>query len=149
MDVSGAMIQLEAALTGQVRLAGGDEAVDEAATTLLSVLEPAIRQLALDLAQQAAQEVVAQAPDLEVEVVLRDGDPVLRVRHHEPEAPRTDPFEARLTLRLPEDLKQQVQDLADASGDSVNSWVVRALSSARSPKPSGGRRSGTTGEFVT
>jgi hypothetical protein len=149
VDVSGAITRLEAMLSGQVRLAGGDEAVDEAATTLLSVLAPAVRQLALDLAQQAAEEVAAQAPHLDVEVVLRDGDPMLRLRHREPEASGTDPLEARLTLRLPEDLKRHVQELADASGDSVNSWVVRALSGARQARATGRRPSGTSGEFLT
>src|SRR5436305_6861841 len=37
---------------------------------------------------------------------------------------------ARITLRLPEPLKAQVERLAAAEGISVNAWLVRAIASA-------------------
>ena len=47
----------------------------------------------------------------------------------------------RTTLRLPEHLKQQVEEAAARQGLSVNSWLIRAISQAlRSESPE--RRSG-------
>jgi hypothetical protein len=84
----------------------------------------------MEIAQQAAAEVSAQLPDQSVDVVLSDGDPVLRLS----EAPRAaDPrqavedLDARITLRLPPSLKQLIEDAAQNAGDSVNTWVVDAL----------------------
>ena len=85
--------------------------------------------MAYELAQQAAHEVAAQLPGKEVDVVLEDGEPVLRVR---PAATTDDPLnpedlDARITLRVPAHLKQAVESAAQQLGDSVNSFVVRTL----------------------
>ena len=130
MDTQTALARFEAALATQVA-ASGDPALESAAQALLAALGPATRQLALELAEQAATEVGAQMPEHEVDVVLREGEPVLAVR--EPrvtEAPREEDYEARITLRLPPSLKSVVEDSAGVTGDSVNSWVVKALASA-------------------
>ena len=37
-------------------------------------------------------------------------------------------FDARITLRLPPSLKRLIEDSASVDGDSVNAWVVDALS---------------------
>ena len=63
----------------QVLVAGGQPEVEAAAAALIEVLGPALREVALDLAGQAAAEVAAQLPDHEVNVVLADGDPTLKV----------------------------------------------------------------------
>ena len=131
MDTQTALARFEAAVAAQVAAAGGDQALEAAASSLLAALGPASRQLALDLAEQAATEVGAQLPGHEVDVVLRDGEPVLAVR--EPmtaEPPREEDYEARITLRLPPSLKTVVEQSAGVTGDSVNTWVVKALSSA-------------------
>ena len=60
-------------------MAGGDVAVEEALDHLVAALGPAIRQAAMDLAEQAAVEVRAQLPDRSVDLVLADGDPSLRI----------------------------------------------------------------------
>jgi hypothetical protein len=41
--------------------------------------------------------------------------------------------DARISLRLPESLKSQIENAARAEGVSVNSWLVRAANSALSP----------------
>jgi len=130
MDTQTALARFEAALATQVA-ASGDPALESAAQALLAALGPATRQLALELAEQAATEVGAQMPEHEVDVVLREGEPVLAVR--EPrvtKTPREEDYEARITLRLPPSLKSVVEDSAGVTGDSVNSWVVKALASA-------------------
>jgi hypothetical protein len=143
MDTSSALARFEAALADQLTLAGSDPAVQSAANALRAALAPATRQLALDLAQQAATEVAAQLPDHDDEIVLDDGEPVLTLRPPEPPAATHDEdYEARVTLRLPPSLKGRLDDAARMAGDSLNSWVVDALSGAASRTQPGrpGRR---------
>lgn len=129
MNTDSVMTQIEAAVTAQLELAGGDPAVEIAASALLTALRPALRTAATELAEQAGAEVAAQLPDYEVAVILSDGEPMLQVR---PEAATstfaTEDLEARLTLRLPPTLKTDIEDAAGDAGDSVNAYVVKALS---------------------
>jgi hypothetical protein len=142
LNTTGLFTHLESAVTNQVMLAGNDPTVESAALAILSVLEPALRNAALDLAQQAAEEVEAQLGDQRVEVVVSDGEPSLRVGRsdHEP-AVASEGYEARLTLRLPARIKELVEEAAGSTGDSVNGWVVKALASkARTSARIPGRR---------
>ena len=146
MNTTAAIAALEQAVSQQVMIGGGDPSVEAAASAVLGAIEPAMKQIAFDLAQQAAVEVDAQLPEHEIEVVLADGEPVLRVRSAEAEGSDVTPgdYEARLTLRLPELLKDLVEENAGQSGDSVNTWVVKALSSkARKRSDRGGRVTGS------
>ena len=119
MNIEAAVAALEQAVAHQVMIGGGDPTVEAAARAVLGSLEPAMRQIALDFAQQAALEVAAQLPDNDVDVVIVDGDPSLRVRATESDGEEvaTGDYEARLTLRLPEALKGLVEESADDSGD--------------------------------
>ncbi len=141
MDVEGILTQFEAAMTGQVALSGGDPAVEEAAALLQAALRPALRQLALDLAQQAAGECAAQLPGHAIDVVIRSGEPELVVRPAEAETAdlTSEDFEARLTLRLPTTLKAAVEEAAGEAGDSINAHVVRLLAQ-RTAKLGGGNK---------
>jgi hypothetical protein len=57
---------------------------------------------------------------------------------------------ARITLRLPEQLKGRIEDAAGTAGLSVNAWLVRAVAAAAEPhgpdrtprrrSPAGGQR---------
>jgi precorrin-2 methylase len=120
---------VEASLVSQATVAGNDSAIDAAVSQLVAALRPALQVAAMEIAEQAAAEVRAQLPDHSVDVVLSDGDPALRIG----EAPRAaeqrqaEDFDARITLRLTPTLKQLIEDAAETSGDSVNSWVVDAL----------------------
>lgn len=141
MNLDGAIARFEAALNQQVALAG-DPAVESAAQALRSTLSPATRQLALELAEQAAAEVAGQLPDHQVDVVLREGEPALSVRAAEmQEAPASsEDLEARITLRLPPSLKERIEESAQAMGDSVNAFVIKSLA-ARAARPAApGRR---------
>lgn len=133
---------VRATLAGHASLAGDDPAIDAALGQLIDSLEPALRLAAMDIAQQAAAEIGAQLPDRVVEVVISSGDPELRVV----DAPATtsepadEEFDARITLRLPPSLKRVIEDSATIDGESVNQWVVEALSKrAKRNDPKGKR----------
>ena len=131
MHVQPIIDSIRSSVTAHGTFAGNEPAVEAAVDHLLGMLGPALRQAANDLAQQAALEVQAQLPDRLVEVVLVDGDPMVRIgeARDEPEPSAADEdFDARITLRLPPRLKQLVEDAAESSGDSVNAFVVDVLS---------------------
>ena len=136
MDIEAADASVEAALTNQLVLAGNDSEVAALASAVIAALEPAIRQVAMELGRQAAMEVSSQLPDHEVTVVLQDGDPMLHIRQPEGETFAAGDYEARLTLRLPDALKEIIENQAGESGDSVNAWVVKNLSSKASRRTS-------------
>jgi predicted HicB family RNase H-like nuclease len=73
-------------------------------------------------------------------VRLSGQDPELVYVGEEPEEPAAgaeSAFTARITLRLPEQLKVTIEAAASREGISVNSWIVRALS--RSTSAGGGQ----------
>ncbi|HSM02535.1 MAG TPA: hypothetical protein VK960_08890 [Acidimicrobiia bacterium] len=130
MDTSMAMARLQGAIEQQVLVAGGDPEVEAAARVLLTALEPAMRQLAFDLAEQAAAEVSGQLAGYDVHVALDAGEPTIRVRRVEAEeaAAAGESLDARITLRLPPTLKELVESAAEERGESVNSWLLKTLS---------------------
>jgi hypothetical protein len=139
MQIGPVINAVEAALLSQATLASSDPAVDAAVTQLVSALGPALQMAAMEIAEQAAAEVRAQLPEHTVDVVLADGDPALRIgestRRAEPR--QFEDLDARITLRLPPTLKQVIEDAAQKSGDSVNSWVVDALGKRANQKSRG------------
>ncbi len=62
MQVQPIVNSVQAALAAQGSLAGGDAAVEDALDHLVTALAPAIRQAAMDLAEQAACEVRFSCP---------------------------------------------------------------------------------------
>ena len=144
MDASIVTTEIEQALNVQLRFAGEDSAVAEAAEAILIGLEPAIERAVMRLAEQAAGEAEAQLPGRSVGVELREGVPVLVVREADTSvAIDTDDLEARITLRLSEKLKAVLEDAADESGDSMNAFVVKALASKARESGAGRRYTGT------
>jgi hypothetical protein len=118
--------------------AGGPE-VGRAAELLAGALDASARLTLLEALSDAAAEITAALDDVAVDVRLRgrnDADLVITaVEHPAPapppqETPDADGDTARLTLRLPEHLKPQVETAAAADGMSVNSWLVRAVHAA-------------------
>lgn len=128
MDIDGIVTEFRATVTGQLRLSGNDESVAAAGNAILAALEPALRQAGSRLAEQAAAEIAAQIPDYAIDVVLEAGQPTLRVRADADDvAINTEDLGARITVRLPEELKDELEVCASEIGDSVNTYVVRAL----------------------
>ena len=141
MDVTSVIARLESALAAQVRLAGEDPAIEAAAEALITALEPAMRRAAMDLAEQAAVEVRSHLTGYSVDVVVRDGDPTMSIRTEETTPGFVaDDLEARLTLRLPAMLKGLVEESAAETGDSVNTYVVKALAGRANQRRSTGQR---------
>ncbi len=144
MDVSSITDEVEAALRRQLGLAQDDEAVVRAGDLIVAALAPALERAALQLAEQAAEEVDAQLPGKSVSVRLQEGTPILTVEDSG-DAIRidTDELEARITLRLSDKLKGILEEVAGESGDSVNSYVIKTLTSKTRDRSSGKRFSGT------
>lgn len=129
MDIEGFVDEVSAAIQAQLALGADDPMVTAAGEAVMAALGPALRQAGSALAEQAAAEVDAQLRDHTVDVVLVGGQPSLVVRPTTPpESVATDRLDARLTVRLPEELKGDLEEAAAALGDSMNTFVVKALS---------------------
>lgn len=145
MDIAGVIAQVEAAVAAQLELTGDDPAAEMVAAALMQALEPALRQAAFGIVEAAAGEASAQLPDGDFDVVLREGNPTLVYRPAESGSVTFsgDDLQARLTLRLPEALKAELEAAAGELGDSVNTYVVKSLSGRRSKRRAGTKLSGT------
>jgi hypothetical protein len=129
-----------------VAAALGDEASAAAGERLAAAVESSLQLRLFDVLTEATLALNAQLSSGHIEVRLAGRDPELvlvddRVNEAElPPAPGDD-LRARITLRLPEALKAQIEVVASKEGVSANSWIVRALSRALEPR-SGRARSG-------
>jgi hypothetical protein len=120
---------LQEDLAKAASLAGG-EAAQEAGQRLAQALEPSLQLRLFDLLGEIALSLTTQVPG-RVEVRLAGREPELvyvEDEEAEPAAvPADDAFTARITLRLSEGLKAQVEVAAAHESLSVNAWIVRAL----------------------
>ncbi|MDX2344893.1 MAG: hypothetical protein QNL12_14820 [Acidimicrobiia bacterium] len=140
MNTEAISAKLEDQLVVQGRLAGVDSGSEQVVEALLAGLGPAIRQAALEIAEQAAAEVAAQLTNSHIDVVLSEGQPSLVVRSDTTESSfTTDDLEARMTVRLPTNLKAALEEAADDAGDSVNSFVLKTLSTGATRSRKGQR----------
>jgi hypothetical protein len=150
MDLSEYVDALRTSLT-QAAAAAGDQA-RETARLLADTMEPAVRLTVTNALSDMAAEVTAALEGGLVDIRVRGRDPevvVVPPVHHEPveeplpdEEGDDDGSVARISLRLPEQLKTRAEAAAAASGVSLNAWLVRAISAAvRAPStpPSSGR----------
>ena len=137
---------LKADLTAVAEL--GDETTADAAGRLVLTLQASVGLRLLDALSEAAQELNDKLPSGHVEVRLTGQDPEFVYVGDEPEAPAAtadEAFTARITLRLPEGLKETIEKAASREGVSVNTWIVRALSRSSTSAPtqkSGNRLTG-------
>ena len=117
----------------------GGDAVADAAERLTQALRGSAGLRLMEALWEAALEISAQLPDGHVEVRLVGPDPQLVYVPAEPaEAPTVGPEDAltaRITLRLPENLKRELEVAAGQVGVSLNAWLVRALTSSTAPPP--------------
>lgn len=139
MELSPHLAALRADLAAAAAV-GSDE-VARAASLLGDAIEPALRLVLLDLLAEAAAELSDQLPGATVDLRLRGREPELVASvAASPAAPPAaeaagEDGTARLTLRLPEALKSRAEAAAASESLSVNSWLVRAVSSALDPRP--------------
>ncbi len=140
--------------------AGGEDA-RELAERLTAPLESAVRLTLLEALEQATAEITRELAPRSVELRLRGGSPEFVVSVPV-EAGDGDPGGvgdlasaamdaamswvtggsgdremARLNLRLPEQLKARVDEVADRAGLSTNAWLVRVAASAVESEQSG------------
>ena len=117
--------------------AGGEEA-RALAERLTAPLESAVRLMLLDALSAAADEITRELAPGSVELRLRSGEPEFVVSADEPAPepapapPETDEgATARINLRLPEQLKADVEQAAARERLSVNSWLIRAAANRK------------------
>jgi hypothetical protein len=121
--------------------AGGEDS-RAAAGRLALALDPAVRLALFDALSQAAAEITTALPGGSVEVRLRGREPDFVVEAPPPpaaaedqppdaeEAVDDDDTIARITLRLPESLKNRAEEAAGRRGQSLNTWLVNAVRNA-------------------
>src|SRR5579875_771283 len=136
----------------------GGEETSRVAELLVASIEPSLRLHLLDALHEAARELAESAPGVQVDVRMEGREPVLSLVVPEVAEPCAEQLAgrlagyvddelARLTLRLPEGLKGQVETIAAQAGASINSWIVSALARALAEQRAGsasppGRRPG-------
>lgn len=116
----------------------GDERTQQIAATLATTVEPAIRLAIMNALAEAAEEITAALLDVpgspaisvrldgeDLRVDMTRGEPQ-QVARHADDADAS----ARISLRLSEALKADVEEAAGRDGLSVNSWLVRAATNA-------------------
>lgn len=121
---------------------GGPE-LGQAAELLSGPLEVSARLALLEVLSDATAEITAQLSAASVEVRLRGRDAELIVTEvAEPAVSATEAVPvnldgdlARLTLRMPEPLKERVEVIAANEGVSVNAWLVRAIAEVAARRP--------------
>ncbi|UKA49039.1 histidine kinase [Arthrobacter sp. FW305-123] len=129
--------------------AGGPEA-RALSERLTAAVESTVRLVLLEALSEAASQITLELAPGSVELRLRGRDPEFVVN-----IPQSGDFEARVeqsihsaiaedfdggstsrtTLRLPDQLKQHVEEAAAKDGLSVNSWLVRAVSESLRSAP--------------
>jgi hypothetical protein len=162
MDLEPHLRNLHQALAAAAA-AGGEEVVALIERFALP-LDAAFRLAMLDVVSSAASEVSEAIAPGRVEVRWHDRNPDLVVTPPPdaepfsaadgraepaagPEGPPGEPGEqddvlARVSLRLPARLKNQVDDLAAQAGMSSNAWLVRAVAAAAADQARRPPRSG-------
>jgi hypothetical protein len=133
-----------------VRVAAlGDENTSRAADILSVALEASLGRQIQDVLAEAALELNAQLDEAHVEVRIAGRDPELVLVREDGSVPEPvdEAFSARITLRLPDSLKQRVESAAAREGASVNTWLVQAIQRALEPRRSmsSGSRNRLTG----
>jgi hypothetical protein len=119
-----------------------------AADLLGTALEASARMGLLEALSDAAAEITTKLNQASVEVRLRGREAQFVVTETTPAdmtPPVTSPTPpspdaetgdiARMTLRLPEGVKEAVERAAAAEGISVNAWLVRAITTVVSGQP--------------
>lgn len=133
--------------------AAGTEQTRETARLLAAALDPSARLCLVDALSALADEVTTVWDGGSVEIRMHGREPQVVVTAAAsfpappappppPSLPRADgPAEddaedgstARITLRLPEALKNRAERAAATEGLSVNAWLVRAIATAVQP----------------
>lgn len=122
---------------------GGEEA-RQVAERLSYALDASARLALMEAVSQAAAEISTELPQGGVDVRLAGRElefvvevaPVATAAPAPPAPPRPEEAEegdlARITLRIPESIKTRAEEKANASGQSLNTWLVSVIRAATS-----------------
>lgn len=119
--------------------APGGEQVAKTAEILATSLDASARLCLIEVLADATAEITTKldGPTVEVRLRGREADLVVTLPSAgdttvtpPPAMPEGGGDLARLTLRLPESLKEAIEKAASAEGISVNAWLVRAAGAA-------------------
>ncbi|MBV9592522.1 MAG: hypothetical protein JO147_01800 [Actinobacteria bacterium] len=121
----------------------GDDRAQQIASTLVHAAAPAVRLAVLGAVAAAADELTAallDVPGAPRVTVRLDADGVhiaTASTATPPAAPRADDgdISARISLRLSESLKGEIDSAATRAGISVNTWLMQAATAALSAAP--------------
>ncbi|MFN2629815.1 MAG: toxin-antitoxin system HicB family antitoxin [Gaiellaceae bacterium] len=118
----------------------GDESTARAAHLLAVALDSAFGRRLLEALNEASLELSDQLDGARVELRISGNEPQLVIVDEAAPAADEGAFSARITLRLPENLKSRIEDAATRDGVSVNTWVVHQLMRGAEPRRGGGGR---------
>ena len=144
MDITPYVENLRRDLLAAAESAG--EQARQTAERLGYALDPSARLALMEAISQAASEITAAMPSGSVDVRLdgRDLDFVVQAPQASPRRPRRLPPPppappapgdveeglARITLRIPDSVKNKAEDAAAAAGQSLNTWLVNLVRAA-------------------
>lgn len=116
--------------------AAGTDETQATARLLSGALDSSLRLCLVDALSAMAAEVTASG-DVEVEIRMHGREPEIVVAARAAtssaaplDEPTDDGATARLTVRLPESLKERAEAKAATEGLSVNAWIIRAVNAA-------------------
>lgn len=160
MEMQSYASSVRAQLTAAAAL--GDESTRAVAEALATAAEPAVRLALLEAVSAAADEITAallDAPGAPAVGVRLDHDDLrIDVRLSEPAEPVAMPApltaddggenSARISLRLPEAVKEEIEGAARRDSVSVNTWLLRAAGAALSRSVTAGVRHSGAGRIT-
>ncbi|MFC4336543.1 toxin-antitoxin system HicB family antitoxin [Salininema proteolyticum] len=158
MDLTPYIDSLRRSLTAAAAPAGDDAA--RTAELLAEALDAGARLALMEALSEAAAEITEDldkaGSSASVDLKIRGKEVSFTINDMEeteapavPPAPPTDDDVARITLRLPESLKEDVETAAASSGVSVNAWLVRAINTAVHSKNSTSARGARHSQRIT
>jgi HicB-like protein involved in pilus formation len=122
----------------------GDAQVADAAERIAAVLARSLPSRILELLSEAAGELARELPQGHVDIHVGGDDVELVYVDDDPATPESDAeLNARITLRLSDQLKARVEESASRQGLSVNGWVLRTLERGASVSTHSHGRAGT------
>ena len=135
MDLTPYIASVEDSLAAAA--AAGDEGTARTAAALAAALEPATRLAIMNALSELTLEVTGALDDRIVELRLEAGDVRVVVTsvagdYADESGGTAETADAggetsRITLRLPESLKSQAEQAAEAAGVSLNTWLTRSV----------------------
>ena len=104
---------------------GGSE-LESAVLRLIPTLAPVLRTRLLEALTEIAEELKDQLPGAHLEARVQ-GDEIELIYIEDSSTHRENLADcnARITLRLPEDLKSRIESAATKEGISLNSWLLK------------------------